>query len=121
MKDGETAGGAGPGGVHGANALEADEAREGAGAGGSEERLDLYEIMLMLIAPSSGEVEVGFENGGREVGVAVGGVGPGVGIGVGGKRMMIGGGTHFKNPNLRQTKSETFVTSVLEISISLLL
>lgn len=44
MEDGEAGGGAGPGGVGAFDPLEADQARDGAGGGGGEERLDLGEV-----------------------------------------------------------------------------
>lgn len=67
MEDGEAAGGAGPGRVGGFDAFEANEAGEGAGARGGEERLDFDEILMLMIIAAvarSGMGEVGLKDGG---------------------------------------------------------
>lgn len=104
VEDGEAEGGAGPGGVGGPDALEADEARHGAGGGGGEEGLDLREVDGGRGV--AGELEVGLEDGVREVHVAeragagggggVVGVGVGVGEHLGGGARADGGGRHFR-------------------------
>lgn len=101
MEDGEAAGGAGPGRVGGFDAFEADQAGEGAGARGGEERLDFDEILMLVIVAAAaaarrGMGEIGLEDGGGEVGVALMQMGEGgcigVGIGVGGELRRRGGG-----------------------------
>lgn len=102
VEDGEAEGGAGPGGVGGPDALEADEARQGAGGGGGEERLDLREVDGGRSV--AGELEVGFEDGVREVHVAervgAGGGVVGVRVRVGEELVGVrvdGGGRHFRD------------------------
>lgn len=106
VEDREAEGGARPGGVGGPDALEADEARQGAGGGGGKERPDLREVDGGRRV--AGELEVGFENGVREVhmaeGVGAGGGGVGVGVGVGEELVGMrarGGGRHFGDGGTR--------------------